>query len=112
MSSEPMNMTNHSGVPCLPAAGPEGGSKSGVLFWVGLALAVSSSVFIGSSFIVKKKGLLRVSRESSSRAGVSCVCVCVRAWCVRVCVVRACVCTCGTYALVHVRSEWVASQWL
>ena len=38
-------------------------------FYVGLALAVSSSVFIGTSFIVKKKGLLRISRTSSSRAG-------------------------------------------
>lgn len=38
-------------------------------FYIGLALAVSSSVFIGTSFIVKKKGLLRVSRSSSSRAG-------------------------------------------
>lgn len=71
-----MNMTNRSDVPCLPAGGSEGGGKAGVLFWVGLALAVSSSVFIGSSFIVKKKGLLRVSRESSSRAGGPCVCVC------------------------------------
>lgn len=38
-------------------------------FYIGLALAVSSSIFIGTSFIVKKKGLLRVSRSSSSRAG-------------------------------------------
>lgn len=38
-------------------------------FYIGLALAVSSSLFIGTSFIVKKKGLLRVSRTSSARAG-------------------------------------------
>lgn len=38
-------------------------------FYIGLSLAVSSSVFIGSSFIIKKKGLLRVSRTSSARAG-------------------------------------------
>ena len=38
-------------------------------FYIGLALAVSSSAFIGTSFIVKKKGLLRVSRTSNSRAG-------------------------------------------
>ena len=38
-------------------------------FYIGLALAISSSFFIGTSFIVKKKGLLRVSRTSSSRAG-------------------------------------------
>eukprot|EP00118_Oscarella_pearsei_P025609 m.308464 g.308464 ORF g.308464 m.308464 type:complete len:393 (+) comp44039_c0_seq1:57-1235(+) len=38
-------------------------------FYVGLGLALSSTIFIGSSFIVKKKGLLRVSRESKNRAG-------------------------------------------
>ena len=37
-------------------------------FYIGLALAISSSLFIGTSFIVKKKGLLRVSRTSTSRA--------------------------------------------
>lgn len=38
-------------------------------FLIGLILAISSSAFIGTSFIVKKKGLLRVSRSSSYRAG-------------------------------------------
>jgi len=38
-------------------------------FWIGFALAVSSSLFIGTSFIVKKKGLLRVARNSNQRAG-------------------------------------------
>lgn len=38
-------------------------------YYKGLALALSSCVFIGTSFIVKKKGLLKVSRTSSSRAG-------------------------------------------
>lgn len=38
-------------------------------FWIGLGLAVSSSLFIGTSFIVKKKGLLRVARNSNQRAG-------------------------------------------
>ncbi len=38
-------------------------------FYLGLGLALSSGLFIGSSFIVKKKGLLRVSRSSESRAG-------------------------------------------
>ena len=38
-------------------------------FYIGLALAISSSLFIGTSFIVKKKGLLKVSRNSPSRAG-------------------------------------------
>jgi hypothetical protein len=35
----------------------------------GLVLAVSSSVFIGSSFIVKKKGLLK-SGNNGTRAGL------------------------------------------
>uniref|UniRef100_A0A8C9TWG1 Zgc:101583 n=1 Tax=Scleropages formosus TaxID=113540 RepID=A0A8C9TWG1_SCLFO len=38
-------------------------------FYVGLSLALSSSVFIGSSFIVKKKGLLRQAQKGSLRAG-------------------------------------------
>ena len=40
-------------------------------FYIGLGLALSSTVFIGSSFIVKKKGLLRVARSSGGRAGKS-----------------------------------------
>ena len=39
-------------------------------FIIGLILAVSSSLFIGTSFILKKKGLLRVSRSSTERAGL------------------------------------------
>ena len=39
-------------------------------FYTGLGLAISSSVFIGSSFIIKKKGLLRVSQSSGLRAGM------------------------------------------
>ena len=38
-------------------------------YYKGLGLALSSCVFIGTSFIVKKKGLLRVNRLSGSRAG-------------------------------------------
>lgn len=38
-------------------------------FYIGLALAVSSSIFIGGSFILKKKGLLRLARKGSTRAG-------------------------------------------
>jgi len=30
-------------------------------FYIGLSLAMSSSLFIGTSFILKKKGLLRLS---------------------------------------------------
>lgn len=35
---------------------------------IGLTLAISSSVFIGSSFIVKKRGL-RIAGSSGLRAG-------------------------------------------
>lgn len=38
-------------------------------FWVGLALAISSSLFIGSSFIVKKLALKRMSTSGQVRAG-------------------------------------------
>ncbi|KAB1282206.1 Magnesium transporter NIPA3, partial [Camelus dromedarius] len=37
--------------------------------YVGLALAVSSSIFIGSSFILKKKGLLQLANKGITRAG-------------------------------------------
>ncbi|KAI6651053.1 Magnesium transporter NIPA2-like isoform X2 [Oopsacas minuta] len=36
---------------------------------IGVLLATSSSAFIGASFIIKKKGLLKVSRNSELRAG-------------------------------------------
>lgn len=38
-------------------------------FYIGLSLALSSSVFIGASFILKKKGLLRLASKGSTRAG-------------------------------------------
>lgn len=38
-------------------------------FIIGLVLAISSSLFIGTSFILKKKGLLKISRMSATRAG-------------------------------------------
>ncbi|KAM4748784.1 magnesium transporter NIPA2-like [Rhinophrynus dorsalis] len=38
-------------------------------FLIGLALAVLSSILIGSSVILKKKGLLRLSRQGGIRAG-------------------------------------------
>ncbi|RXN26783.1 magnesium transporter NIPA2-like protein [Labeo rohita] len=38
-------------------------------FYIGLALAVSSTIFIGGSFILKKKGLLRLANKGSTRAG-------------------------------------------
>ncbi|NXI74085.1 NIPA3 protein, partial [Anseranas semipalmata] len=37
--------------------------------YFGLALAVGSSVFIGSSFILKKKGLLKLAARGAPRAG-------------------------------------------
>jgi len=49
----------------------EAGHDKNKDFWIGFALAVSSSLFIGTSFIVKKKGLLRVARSSNQRAGVT-----------------------------------------
>uniref|UniRef100_A0A1B6FJ15 Magnesium transporter NIPA2 n=1 Tax=Cuerna arida TaxID=1464854 RepID=A0A1B6FJ15_9HEMI len=38
-------------------------------FYVGLSLAISSSLFIGSSFIIKKLALIRLSRNGLLRAG-------------------------------------------
>ncbi|XP_049627389.1 magnesium transporter NIPA2-like [Suncus etruscus] len=38
-------------------------------FYIGLGLAMSSSIFVGGSFILKKKGLLRLARKGSVRAG-------------------------------------------
>nr|XP_057930138.1 magnesium transporter NIPA2 isoform X1 [Doryrhamphus excisus] len=38
-------------------------------FYIGLSLAISSSIFIGGSFILKKKGLLRLAKKGSMRAG-------------------------------------------
>ncbi|XP_071980797.1 magnesium transporter NIPA3 [Engystomops pustulosus] len=37
--------------------------------YIGLMLAISSSLFIGSSFIMKKKGLLRLADKGVTRAG-------------------------------------------
>ncbi|XP_010073070.1 PREDICTED: magnesium transporter NIPA3 [Pterocles gutturalis] len=44
-----------------------GGSK--YQLYVGLALAIGSSIFIGSSFILKKKGLLKLADKGVPRAG-------------------------------------------
>ena len=35
-------------------------------FYIGLFLACSSSIFIGTSFILKKKGLLRLSHRAGT----------------------------------------------
>nr|XP_013804888.1 PREDICTED: LOW QUALITY PROTEIN: magnesium transporter NIPA3 [Apteryx mantelli mantelli] len=37
--------------------------------YIGLALAIGSSIFIGASFILKKKGLLRLATKGVTRAG-------------------------------------------
>ena len=42
-------------------------------FWAGLGLAILSSVFIGSSFILKKKALLRLA-ANGLRAGEQRLC--------------------------------------
>lgn len=66
-------MPSSSPIPCVyPALDALEGNDSPVKstkYWIGLGLAISSSVFIGSSFIIKKKGLLRISRDSTQRAG-------------------------------------------
>ena len=38
-------------------------------FYIGLFLACSSSIFIGTSFIFKKKGLLRLSHRAGTAEG-------------------------------------------
>lgn len=48
--------------------GPAGGRHG---FYVGLGLALASSVFIGGSFILKKKGLLRLCGRGRPRAGTA-----------------------------------------
>nr|XP_039261235.1 magnesium transporter NIPA2-like [Styela clava] len=47
----------------------EDGEPYGGGFYIGLSLAISSSIFIGGSFILKKKGLLRLAKKGSQRAG-------------------------------------------
>ncbi|XP_072040612.1 magnesium transporter NIPA2-like [Amphiura filiformis] len=47
---------------------PKAGPAETRDFYIGLTLAVSSSIFIGSSFIVKKKALIKLSTHST-RAG-------------------------------------------
>ena len=37
-------------------------------FFIGLALAISSSIFIGASFIFKKKGLLRLEAKVNAHS--------------------------------------------
>lgn len=58
-------MTDHKNTSSL-AMGQDKGKYD---FYIGLGLAISSSIFIGGSFILKKKGLLRLARKGSMRAG-------------------------------------------
>lgn len=37
-------------------------------FYIGVGLAISSCFFIGSSFIIKKKALMRLNRQGEMRA--------------------------------------------
>lgn len=45
------------------------GGRAG--FYAGLGLTLLSSGFIGGSFILKKKGLLRLCRRGRARAGTA-----------------------------------------
>lgn len=38
-------------------------------FYAGLLLAIQSTIFIGASFIIKKKALIKLSRSGGVRAG-------------------------------------------
>jgi len=57
-----MTTSTENGTQINPHAAAYGG------FYVGLILAVSSSIFIGVSFILKKKGLLRLASKGGARA--------------------------------------------
>lgn len=46
----------------------DGKEYNNVSFMIGLSLAISSSVFIGSSFIIKKIALKRINVSGSLRA--------------------------------------------
>lgn len=77
------NCTLDHHLPCLVVNVTERSNTSSVTmgqdrgkydFYIGLALAISSSIFIGGSFILKKKGLLRLARKGSMRAGLALIC--------------------------------------
>lgn len=53
-------------------------AKSITEFYVGLFLAISSSIFIGSSFILKKRALLRLAAKDTSRRACKPFCRLVR----------------------------------
>lgn len=66
-----VNVTDRSNASSLTM----GQDKGKYDFYIGLSLAISSSIFIGGSFILKKKGLLRLARKGSMRAGKNLFCL-------------------------------------
>ncbi|XP_021369075.1 magnesium transporter NIPA2-like isoform X3 [Mizuhopecten yessoensis] len=61
------NTTRPMGDPCAAVSTEK--SMEGTEFYIGLSLAISSSLFIGSSFIFKKLGLLKLAKTQGTRAG-------------------------------------------
>ncbi|XP_060064798.1 magnesium transporter NIPA2-like isoform X1 [Ylistrum balloti] len=61
------NTTLEMGDPCEVVSSQK--SMEGTEFYIGLSLALSSSLFIGSSFIFKKLGLLKLAKNQGTRAG-------------------------------------------
>ncbi|KAJ7993361.1 hypothetical protein DPEC_G00271620 [Dallia pectoralis] len=61
-----VNVTDSTNDPSRISMGQDRGKYD---FYIGLGLAISSSIFIGGSFILKKKGLLRLARKGQCRAG-------------------------------------------
>lgn len=50
-----------------PFAADTSGAQAGLYKGIGVALAVASGVFIGSSFVFKKKGLLESIEKSGNK---------------------------------------------
>ncbi|KAM9329973.1 magnesium transporter NIPA3 [Gastrophryne carolinensis] len=67
LSFIPLHNTSHSSNGTHLSIATSIGNKYNL--YIGLILAISSSVFIGSSFIMKKKGLLRLAEKGVTRAG-------------------------------------------
>ncbi|KAK7097325.1 magnesium transporter NIPA2-like isoform X2 [Littorina saxatilis] len=66
------NLTNTSGLDANTTQNPfdkENMPQEMEDFYIGLFLAIFSSLFIGTSFIFKKLGLLRLAKNSATRAG-------------------------------------------
>ncbi|KDN53195.1 DUF803-domain-containing protein [Tilletiaria anomala UBC 951] len=51
------------------AAGDDGAANPGYFKYIGIAMAISSGFFIGSSFVLKKRGLLAAQKKFNSTAG-------------------------------------------